>query len=100
MRRCNVEGKYCTVAAGVLPKQARFLSSSTGLMGAFISLDQHLALPLTRMATGDSLKSCRFPQAEADVTALLARRKKFDSDLWVVEVEDRDGTAGITAAKI
>ena len=41
-----------------------------------------------------------FPASEADVATLLARRKKFDSDLWVVEVEDRDGTAGVVAAKI
>jgi len=31
---------------------------------------------------------------------LLDRRKKFDSDLWIVEVEDREGTAGLSAAKI
>ena len=29
--------------------------------------------------------------AEADVDAALERQKSFDPDLWVIEVEDRDG---------
>lgn len=29
--------------------------------------------------------------AEADVDASIARQRNFDSDLWVIEVEDRDG---------
>ena len=29
--------------------------------------------------------------ADADVEAALARQRTFDPDLWVIEVEDRDG---------
>ena len=100
MRRCNVEGKYCTIAARGRPKRAPSLSSSTGLMEAF-----HLFGPAPGPAFdehGDRrfIEELPFPASEADVVALLARRKKFDSDLWIVEVEDRHGTAGITPAKI
>jgi len=28
---------------------------------------------------------------------LIARRRRVDPDIWVVEIEDRKGTAGITA---
>ena len=28
---------------------------------------------------------------EADVDASIAKQRSFDSDLWVIEVEDRDG---------
>ena len=31
------------------------------------------------------------PVAEAEVEAYLARQIRFDSDLWIVEVEDRTG---------
>ncbi len=31
------------------------------------------------------------PVSEADVEAYLARQIRFDSDLWIIEVEDRAG---------
>jgi hypothetical protein len=34
---------------------------------------------------------------EPDINTILARRKKFDPDLWVVEIEDRNGMAGLTS---
>jgi hypothetical protein len=100
MRRCTVGGKYCTVAVkGAAEAGAVFIIVNR--------LDQrfHLFGPAPGPAfdeNGDRrfVEELPFPANEADVTALLARRKKFDSDLWVVEVEDRDGTAGIAAAKI
>jgi len=36
------------------------------------------------------------PQTPADAMALLDRRLRFDPDLWIVEVEDRKGLAGLT----
>ena len=36
------------------------------------------------------------PQTPADAMALLERRIRFDPDLWIVEVEDRKGMAGLT----
>ena len=38
----------------------------------------------TRMHAAESLTS-------ADVEARLARQREFDSDIWIVEVEDRSG---------
>jgi hypothetical protein len=34
---------------------------------------------------------------EADVDAAIARARRFDPDLWVVEVEDRAGRHGLDA---
>jgi hypothetical protein len=33
----------------------------------------------------------KVPVAEADAEARIAREIKFDSDVWVIEVEDRAG---------
>jgi hypothetical protein len=30
-----------------------------------------------------------------DVAGYIARKRKFDSDLWLVEIEDRSGLAGL-----
>lgn len=38
------------------------------------------------------------PQGPADAMALLERRLRFDPDLWIVEVEDRKGMAGLGAS--
>jgi len=37
------------------------------------------------------------PGTPADAMALLERRLRFDPDLWIVEVEDRNGVAGLKA---
>lgn len=36
------------------------------------------------------------PVPWADVSAKLARARQFDSDIWAVEIEDRNGFAGLT----
>lgn len=38
------------------------------------------------------------PQTPADAAAFLERRIRFDPDVWIVEVEDRKGTAGLAQA--
>ena len=37
------------------------------------------------------------PGTPAEAAAILDRRLRFDPDLWIVEVEDRKGMAGLTA---
>ena len=100
MRRCNVEGKYCTIAARGAAEAGAVFIIINRLDGRF-----HLFGPAPGPAfdeNGDRrfIEELPFPATEADVTALLQRRKKFDSDLWVVEVNDRHGTAGLVVARI
>jgi len=100
MRRCNVEGKYCTIASRGAAEAGAVFVIVNRLDGRF-----HLFGPAPGPAfdeIGDRrfVEELPFPASEADVTALLSRRRKFDSDLWIIEVEDRDGTAGLAAAKI
>jgi hypothetical protein len=39
------------------------------------------------------------PQGPAEAMALLDRRIRADPDIWIVEVEDRSGTAGLRPAR-
>ncbi len=43
------------------------------------------------LMTGDRRWVVLSDGAEPDVDAALMRQKSFDPDLWVIEVEDRDG---------
>ena len=37
------------------------------------------------------------PSGPPELRDVLERRKRFDPDIWIVEVEDRRGTAGLSA---
>ena len=39
------------------------------------------------------------PKGPPDAMALLERRIRADPDIWIVEVEDRGGTAGLETAR-
>jgi hypothetical protein len=39
------------------------------------------------------------PQDWESVSQAITRRRKIDSDIWVIEIEDRHGLAGIEAEK-
>jgi hypothetical protein len=43
-----------------------------------------------RRPTAPSSVACQ-PALEADAESYLGRQLKFDPDIWIVEVEDRDG---------
>jgi hypothetical protein len=99
MRKCNAGGIYCTVVAKGAPEAGAIFVIINRLDGRF-----HLFGPAPGPAFdehGDRrfVEELAFPATEADVTAVLARRKKFDSDLWVIEVDDREGTAGLVGLK-
>jgi hypothetical protein len=63
------------VKVSTLDGLARVLSPSTGLDGGRLWL----------RATGAA------PVVEAEAEAYIARQLKYDPDLWVIEIEDRDG---------
>ena len=39
------------------------------------------------------------PQGPQDAADLLARRTRSDPDIWIIEVDDRHGTAGLSASR-
>ena len=100
MRKCNGEGKACTVAhRGAADAGAVFIIVNR-LDGRFHLLGPAPGAAYDEQGDRRFIEELAFPASEAEVLALLARRKKFDSDLWVVEVEDRHGTAGLFPEKM
>lgn len=84
VRRCNVQGVSATVIrhgydeAGSVLLLARRRDGMCKLFGATLQGDgQRAWLPLTG----------REAAAEADANVLIEKQKRFDPDLWVVEIE-------------
>ena len=98
LRRCQVEGIY----GAVLTRGA----AEAGAVHVIINhLDgtQHFFGPPPGPAYDDQgerrfIEEIPFPAEQGDIDRIIARRLKFDPDIWVVEVEDRKGTAGIKVA--
>jgi hypothetical protein len=95
VRRCDIEGAYALVRrrgadeAGAIFVKINRLDGSGALFGpapqSMID-EEHSA---ERLFT--ALAGAKEPAPEADIEARLARELKFDPDVWIVEVEDRQG---------
>ena len=95
LRRCDVEGAFAAVRrrgaeeAGAIVIKLNRLDGSGTLYG-----------PAPQTMFDDTQASDRLftvliggaaPAPDADIEARLAKEIRFDSDVWIVEVEDRRG---------
>jgi hypothetical protein len=94
IRRCHLEGAFAAVRrrgaeeAGAIFIKLNRLDGSADIYG-----------PAPQTAFDESHPADRafspglpvLPAPEADVEAYLARQVRFDPDIWIVEVEDREG---------
>jgi hypothetical protein len=94
VRRCHIEGAYAVVRrrgaeeAGAIFVKISRLDGTADLYGPAPQTAFDHARPADR-AFSACLK--RAPAPEAEVEAFLAREIRFDTDVWIVEVEDRSG---------
>ena len=94
MRRCDVEGVSAVVRrrgaedAGAVFVRVNRLDGSSDLFGPAPQSAFEAAENAAR-AFSPSLTTATAPDAR--VEEYLARQMKFDSDLWIIELEDRGG---------
>jgi hypothetical protein len=99
LRRCNGQGLFAAV-----------LKRGNAEAGSLIIVVSHLDGTHTLLTPPpgpayDEEGERRFemlspnPQPWADVQSRIDKAKSFDSDLWIVEVEDREGLAGLSPVK-
>jgi hypothetical protein len=94
IRRCNIEGAFAVVrrrgaeeAGAIFVKIAR-LDGTAALFGPAPQTAFEGARPIEHLFVPS------FKQdfvAEAEVETRIGRELKFDPDLWLVEIEDRQG---------
>lgn len=90
IRRASMRGIPATVARRGDPDAgAIYVKVNRGIgVGCTVfapTRDYERELTWWRPATGDA------PVPEADADALIERERRIDPDLWVLEIEDRDG---------
>jgi hypothetical protein len=94
LRRCQVEGAFAAVRrrgaeeAGAVFVRISRLDGTSDLYGPAPQSEFDAARDADR-AFSPSLKER--PAPDAAVEAYLAREVKFDPDVWIVEVEERQG---------
>ena len=98
LRQCMVDGKYGAVLRKGAPEAGAVYVVVNHLDGTC-----HLFGPAPGPAFDDDgerrwSEELKPPATPAEVDALISRRTSFDPDIWVVEVEDKSGTAGIVIA--
>jgi hypothetical protein len=95
LRRCNVEGVFAAVRrrgadeAGTIFIKVSRLDGTAVLYGPAPQSAFEEARPVDRVFT--AVAGGATPVADADVEARLTREIRFDPDLWVIEIEDREG---------
>jgi hypothetical protein len=100
LRRCSVEGKF----GAVLHKGAEEAGAVFVVINHLDGTYDFLGPPPGSSTNADGEKIfIREVAAATDwlqISEKIDRKKKSDTDIWVVEIEDRVGLAGITLASI
>jgi hypothetical protein len=95
LRRCDIEGAFAAVRrrgaeeAGAIFIKLNRLDGTATLYGPAPQAVFEDARPAERLFT--ALVGGKESAADADVEARLAKEIRFDPDIWIVEVEDRQG---------
>lgn len=102
VRRCHMEGAFAVVrrrgaeeAGAIFVKVSRLDGTAMLYAPAPQSVFED-ARPDERRFVSALAESTN---SEAEVEARIAREMKFDSDLWLIEVEDREGRHFLDLAK-
>jgi hypothetical protein len=99
LRRGQAEGHYGAVIRKGAAEAGAIYVIVNHLDGTF-----HLFGPAPGPAYDDNgerrwSEDLPFPASQPHIDHLLQRRVNADPDIWIVEIEDRTGTAGLTAAR-
>lgn len=95
LRRCNVEGVFAAIRrrgadeAGAIFIKVNRIDGTATLYGPAPQSEFDDARPGDRAFT--PCVGADKPAPDADVEAYLTREIRFDPDVWIVEVEDREG---------
>jgi hypothetical protein len=99
VRRCHLEGAFAVVVRRGAEEAGAIMVTVDRLDG---TNDLYLPAPQSAFAEAQPeerlfLRALERARAE-DISARLASERKFDPDIWIVTVEDRDGRSFLQLA--
>ncbi len=98
LRRCMVEGIY-----GAIIRKGAAEAGAVYVIVNHLDGLCHLFGPAPGPTYGEDgerrwADELQGPAPVNDTGPILERKRRFDPDIWIVEVEDRKGTAGLSAS--
>jgi len=98
LRRCQGEAKFGAVLHSGADEAGAVYVAVNHLNGNYDLLGPPAGSSHDEEGTRIFRKAIAQPALWDEVREFIARQRKFDSDIWVVEIEDRTGFAGLTVS--
>jgi hypothetical protein len=95
LRRCEIEGKFGAVLHKGNPEAGALMIVVNHLNGANTLLGPPPGPAYDDDGNRRFEKRTEVPLGWHQINEKIMKARSFDDDLWVIEVEDRDGLAGI-----
>ena len=96
LRRCEVEGKFGAVMKKGAEEAGAVFVCINHLDGTYDLLGPPPGPSIDGEGTRLFAKLTLVPEAWPEIDAKLKAQEKFDADIWVVEIEDKKGLAGLS----
>ncbi len=96
IRRANNDGNFCALLQRGAPEAGAVFVLVNHLDGSYRLLGPAPGPAYSDEGDRRFIDELSGPAELEAAQALLARRKKVDPDLWIIEVEDRTGLAGLS----
>jgi len=100
LRRWQAQGQYGAVISRGAPEAGAIYVAVNHLDGNF-----HFFGPAPGPAYDEDgerrwCEEIPYPATQEAIDRFVVRRRAIDPDIWVIEIEDRTGTAGLVSARL
>ena len=96
LRRCAGEGKYGAVIHAGADEAGAVYVAINHLGGSYDLLEPPPGPSHDDEGNRHFAKVFASPTTWAELQQIITRRRKSDPDIWLVEIEDKNGLAGLT----
>jgi hypothetical protein len=96
LRRCSIEGKFGAVIHRGAAEAGIIFVCINHLDGTYDVLGPPPGPAFDEQGERRFQRESLIPMSWPDLSQWLLKRRKNDPDLWAVEIEDREGFAGLT----